>query len=440
MDKRLIVGKYQDFVDDDDFFVQCNSNDEHAVKMREDVSIRANWRNLLPLEMRFEEGDWEVGLVQAMFKNVQILPKKLKIYDGNNFNVEKILQLRKSSREDLLGLLDEINETASPHYSNNLGYVLPKQEMYVGYANSSGIARRMKVEVANFDSSMSGEQVFDLINVVHHQNRDFIKRSDRNYEDVKDSFTIYDRHSSDDGGYHVTRRRKQYREDSFNPLGYYEAKKEFFVTEILYKMFYEGKNNLSRVLVRSDGVKFFVVPNSPVKRSEVRKEVPFEVPDFVSFSRLSRDSYSFQMMRFVELEWSDGDVQPLPRFEEFELEEMQHRTIDPPKKMCTSVNVYVDNLPLLYPVHGLEGKPMEGLICTQLPLDRECTVTSYQPDTSNVRYFPLDNFRGRHLDLRIEALNGVERHPAFSVGYSLLTLHFRRNYLDLQRHRYHGYF
>lgn len=179
MDKRLIVGKYQDFVDDDDFFVQCNSNDEHAVKMREDVSIRANWRNLLPLEMRFEEGDWEVGLVQAMFKNVQILPKKLKIYDGNNFNVEKILQLRKSSREDLLGLLDEINETASPHYSNNLGYVLPKQEMYVGYANSSGIARRMKVEVANFDSSMSGEQVFDLINVVHHQNRDFIKRSDK---------------------------------------------------------------------------------------------------------------------------------------------------------------------------------------------------------------------------------------------------------------------
>jgi len=51
----------------------------------------------------------------------------------------------------------------------------------------------------------------------------------------------------------------------------------------------------------------------------------------------------------------------------------------------------------------------------------------------------LENVKVKHLDVKVSNLDGIKEAPTFLTGYTQLTLHFRRNYLDLQRDRPHDH-
>ena len=98
--------------------------------------------------------------------------------------------------------------------------------------------------------------------------------------------------------------------------------------------------------------------------------------------------------------------------------------------------VHVHDLPFKYPIVTDKGEKLQGLIYSLLNAKKETTVFD-QPREDRLRYFPLENVKVKHLDVKVSNLDGIKEAPTFLTGYTQLTLHFRRNYLDLQRDRPH---
>jgi len=117
----------------------------------------------------------------------------------------------------------------------------------------------------------------------------------------------------------------------------------------------------------------------------------------------------------------------LKRWETRNIEDTTHSSL---------FEVSVADLPFKYPIMTDKGEKLQGLLYTQLDAKKETTVFD-QPKTDRVRYFPLENVKVKHLDVKLSNVDGLKPAPTFLTGYTQLTLHFRRNYLDLQRDRPH---
>ena len=118
---------YQHFNSDDDFYVQCISNDPLSERMDDEDSIRTYWRNRLPLPLDFNKSAWEVGVAQVMMRNRLKSEVTLAIQEveDDNTHFKQIGLGIHDATSTFVQVVDEIaneNVLASPDFTNQRIY------------------------------------------------------------------------------------------------------------------------------------------------------------------------------------------------------------------------------------------------------------------------------------------------------------------------------
>jgi len=458
MDQRVIPFDYLRDLGDDDFYVHLNSNDAKSQKLSA-FGVRTHWRNFLPLTLELKDGDWEVALTQIMLKNVQHVDKELLIYKGDGTpEVEHRFPLLKSVFTDNLGLLDAVKATANQHDLDSLirpsvhvsfkilitwnryrtclirNYEVPSPQAIAAAVNgadeltTSGLLALMKA--ANpLTYKMYRYQFKDEQEATQFvlDNEDF-ERVGHEHEHATSYYYSFEGSRAFLGAY--------YKNNSVNRV---TDNVRIFISESLLNLL--RPNLRGGELYDSKGNKIWRTSGDDYIWRNGVTGYAGHLFRFFSFSTdPSADTVNYRVARPIAIQ-AEGKTRLMPFQKWGSTLSAFLKNLNTGDFFIESVKpslfqVHVHDLPFKYPLVADKGEKLQGLIHTLLNAKKETTVFD-QVRGDHLRYFPLENVKVKHLDVKVSNLDGIKEAPTFLTGYTQLTLHFRRNYLDLQRDRPH---
>jgi len=464
MDQRVIPFDYLRDLGDDDFYVHLNSNDAKSQKLSE-LGVRTHWRNFLPLTLELKDGDWEVALTQIMLKNVQHVDKELLIYDGDGKGyVEYRFPLLKSVFTDTLGLMDATVETLRRHNVESLvAGPTPFMSLKILITwNSFKTCIMHKYELPSLDDLVAATDESDKLTT-----SGFVKLLKQcNPERYKMySFSFNNRQQAENfllenedfvsGGQpynHATRLFYSFFGDR-NGLGIYfdsnlgyridpDTNVRIFISNSLLP--FVRSNPKGQQMQDSKGNQVWRTWESDYLMDTLTEDAEGDAshlfPFFHYSPKPSTNTLVYRVSRPLALQ-AEGQTIPFKLLQRWVgslssfLKMWESRTIEDVTH-ASLFQVHVHDLPFKYPLVTDKGEKLQGLIYSLLNAKKETNVFD-QPRENHLRYFPLENVKVKHLDVKVSNLDGIKEAPTFLTGYSQLTLHFRRNYLDLQRDRPH---
>jgi len=92
----------------------------------------------------------------------------------------------------------------------------------------------------------------------------------------------------------------------------------------------------------------------------------------------------------------------------------------------------VPSFEYVYPPLSGSHDEWHGLLEDQLKLKLEGEVTSYEPLREQVRYYALHKINALQLEILLSPRDQLATKSNFVTGYTQVTLHLRRNYMDLR--------
>jgi len=459
MDQRVIPFDYLRDLGDDDFYVHLNSNDAKSQRLSE-FGVRTHWRNFLPLTLQLKDGDWEVALTQIMLKNVQHVDKELLIYKGDGTpDVEHRFPLYKSVFTDNLGLLDAVKATADQHDLDSLvGSSAHVSFKILITFNSYKTCLIHKYELPS--SRDIADAVFgaddklttsNFLNLMKAANPHTYKMYVYNFKSEQEAnHFILNNEDFERAGHEYRHASQNYYSFYGKRLGSYNDNGgDFAVTHALRA--YISKSLLPLLRQDMKGIELQDLKGNKVWRTYDDNYV-FDNPTIGSASHLFRfflfsadpsaDTVSYQVGRPIAIQ-AEGKTRLMP-FQKWDstlssfLKNLNTGDFFIESVTPSLFQLHVHDLPFKYPIVADKGEKLQGLIYTLLNAKKETTVFN-QVRGDRLRYFPLENVKVKHLDVKVSNLDGIKEAPTFLTGYTQLTLHFRRNYLDLQRDRPHEY-
>jgi len=471
MDQRVIPFDYLRDLGDDDFYVHLNSNDAKSQKLSE-FGARTHWRNFLPLTLQLKDGDWEVALTQIMLKNVQHVDKELLIYKGDGtLGVEHRFPLLKSVFTDNLALIDGVAETIRRHdvetlMTDNVPFLSFK--VVVTYHGFTTCLIR-KYEVPSLDdfaaaalknsNKLKTSDFMSLMEAVNPTSYKMYKYTFNN-EGEANQFVV-DNEDFERAGHehnHATQTYSSFQHVRVQHVmykwmvGVYKDHRGNQITSGFFNAHVYISNTLLKFLkANPPGVQLRDSKGNAVWRTtgdanplwhqvDVEADASNLFPFFHFSADPSADTVSYRVARPIAIQ-AEGKTVLMPFQWNSTLSAFLKnlKSGDPFIESVTPslFQVHVHDLPFKYPIVADKGEKLQGLIHTLLNAKKKETTVFDQVRGDRVRYFPLENVKVKHLDVKVSNLDGIKEAPTFLTGYTQLTLHFRRNYLDLQRDRPH---